>query len=179
VLGYIPEIPWNQNCSQLGLNGCGASAPNGSVNIVAGGGGPSTVYTKPKWQLGVAGMPNDNHRDQPDVSLFASPGFDGSGYIYCQSDQTLSGVVSCDITNATNGELNFGIIGGTSASAPAFAGIMALVNQYQSAHSGSTRQGNTNYVLYGLAKMAGRVARRLLAKLPDACSTTLARETVR
>jgi hypothetical protein len=102
--------------------------------------------------MGVVGVPNDNHRDQPDVSLFASPGFDGTGYVYCQSDQILSGAATCDL-NA--GVLDFGIIGGTSASAPAFAGIMALVNQYQATHGGANRQGNANYVLYALAKKAG------------------------
>src|SRR6267154_1318600 len=151
---YIPEIPWNENCAQISLTGCGASAPNGSVNIVAGSGGASSIYGKPKWQMGVAGMPNDNHRDQPDISLFASPGFDGTGYVYCQSDQTISGVRTCDV-NANNGFLDFGVVGGTSASAPAFAGIMALVNQYQTAHGGANRQGNANYVLYALAKKAG------------------------
>ncbi|HYT24188.1 MAG TPA: Ig-like domain repeat protein [Candidatus Polarisedimenticolia bacterium] len=151
---YIPEIPWNENCAQIALNGCGAGAPNGSVNIVAGSGGASSVYGKPTWQMGVAGVPNDNHRDQPDISLFASPGFDGTGYVYCQSDQTISGVRTCDVT-ANNGFLDFGVVGGTSASAPAFAGIMALVNQYQTAHGGTNRQGNANYVLYALAKKAG------------------------
>ncbi len=64
ALSYIPEIPWNENCAQIGLTGCGASAPNGSLNIVAGSGGPSTCsilnsggtctggYRKPKWQIG-------------------------------------------------------------------------------------------------------------------------------
>src|SRR5437588_9250220 len=151
---YIPEIPWNENCAQIALNGCGAGAPNGSVNIVAGSGGASSIYGKPTWQMGVAGMPNDNHRDQPDISLFASPGFDGTGYVYCQSDRTISGVRTCDL-NANNGFLDFGVVGGTSASAPAFAGIMALVNQYQAAHGGTNRQGNANYVLYALAKKAG------------------------
>ncbi|MGC0777026.1 MAG: S53 family peptidase, partial [Candidatus Acidiferrum sp.] len=121
ALGYIPEIPWNENCAQLGLGGCGTSAPNGSLNIVAGSGGPSSTYGKPKWQLGVTGMPNDNHRDLPDVSLFASPGFDGTGYVYCQSDNMLSYGQMCDITNATGGTFTFGIVGGTSASSPAFA----------------------------------------------------------
>ncbi len=151
---YIPEIPWSENCAQIALTGCGASAPNGSVNIVAGSGGASSLYGKPKWQMGVTGVPNDNHRDQPDISLFASPGFDGTGYVYCQSDQTISGARACDL-NASNGILDFGIVGGTSASAPAFAGIMALVNQYQAAHGGTNRQGNANYVLYALAKKAG------------------------
>ncbi len=151
---YIPEIPWNENCAQIGLTGCGASAPNGSVNIVAGSGGPSSLYGKPKWQMGVTGVPNDSRRDQPDVSLFASAGFDATGYVYCQSDLTISGARTCDI-NASNGILDFGVVGGTSASAPAFAGIMALVNQYQAAHGGVNRQGNANYVLYALAKKAG------------------------
>lgn len=151
---YIPEIPWNQNCAQISLTGCGATAPSGSVNIIAGSGGPSNVYGKPKWQMGVTGVPIDNRRDQPDVSLFASAGFNGTGYVYCQSDQTISGAATCNI-NASNGVLDFGVVGGTSVSAPAFAGIMALVNQYQAAHSGTNRQGNANYVLYQLVKNSG------------------------
>ena len=149
AMGYIPETPWNENCAQLGLTGCGTSAPEGSVNIVAGSGGPSSIYSKPKWQMGVSGVPNDNHRDQPDISLFASPGFTGSAYIFCQSDLT---GVPCNLNSYG---YTFHLIGGTSASAPAFAGIMALVNQYQAAHGGSSRQGNPNYVLYALAKKSG------------------------
>ena len=161
---YIPEIPWNENCAQIGLTGCGASAPQGSVNIVAGSGGQSSVYLKPKWQMGVAGMPNDSHRDQPDVSLFASPGFDGTGYVYCQSDQTISGARMCDL-NASTGVLDFGIVGGTSASAPAFAGVMALVNQKQSSNTDpAPRQGNANYVLYALAKKSGASCASSLAE---------------
>ncbi|HKW63636.1 MAG TPA: Ig-like domain repeat protein [Candidatus Acidoferrum sp.] len=155
ALSYIPEIPWNENCAQISLTGCGASAPNGSLNIVAGSGGQSSTYTKPKWQMGVTGMPNDNHRDQPDVSLFASPGFDGTGYVYCQSDQTISGPQTCNL-NTSTGTLDFGVVGGTSASAPAFAGIMALVNQKQATPANpAPRQGNANYVLYALAKKSG------------------------
>jgi len=150
---YIPEIPWNENCAQIGLTGCGASAPQGSVNIVAGSGGPSSQYGKPKWQLGVAGMPSDNLRDQPDVSLFASAGFNGTAYIYCQSDRTISQFRGCD--GYTFIGADFGLIGGTSASAPAFAGIMALVNQKQAVLSHSPRQGNANSVLYALAKQTG------------------------
>jgi len=148
--GYIPEIPWNENCAQRGLTGCGSSAPQGSLNIVGGSGGKSAVYSKPAWQMGINGMPTDNHRAQPDISMFASPGFDGSGYIICQADQM--GSASCNL-NVQN--LDFLIIGGTSASAPAFAGVMALVNQYQAAHGGTARQGNANFVLYPLSKKTG------------------------
>jgi hypothetical protein len=149
---YIPEIPWNENCAQISLTGCTSNPPNDSVNIVAGSGGPSNTYGKPEWQLGVLGMPNDNHRDLPDVSLFASPGFDYSGYIMCAGNGVPSTTSQCDLTA---GQYYFSIAGGTSASSPAFAGILALVNQYQAAHGGTNRQGNANPVLYALAKQTG------------------------
>jgi subtilase family serine protease len=155
ALSYIPEIPWNESGAQIGLTGCGANAPSRLLDIVAGSGGPSSTYSKPNWQLGVTGMPNDSHRDLPDVSLFASSGFNGTGYIYCQSDQTITGAAMCDINNINNGGLDFGIVGGTSASSPAFAGIMALVNQYEANNGGTNRQGNANNVLYALAKKTG------------------------
>ena len=147
ALGYIPEIPWNDSCAQLGLNGCGASAPQGSLNIVAGSGGVSTLYSKPYWQSGL-GVPLDGHRDLPDVSLFASNGFDASFYIFCQRDA--SGNAPCSLSS---GGSTFQGVGGTSASAPAFAGIMALVNQsLATANNPAPRQGNANYVLYQLFK---------------------------
>jgi hypothetical protein len=147
ALGYIPEIPWNDSCGQLGINGCGASAPQGSLNIVAGSGGVSTVYSKPSWQSGT-GVPLDDHRDVPDVSLFASNGFDSTFYIVCQSDAT--GTNSCNLSDFG---YTFQGVGGTSASAPAFAGIMALVNQKQAtAQNPAPRQGNANYVFYQLFK---------------------------
>lgn len=147
---YIPEIPWNENCAQLGLTGCGTNAPQGSVNIVAGSGGASSVYSKPAWQMGVSGMPNDNHRDQPDISLFASSGFTGSGYLFCQKD--LTGIATCNLNSP---HYTFHTIGGTSAAAPAFAGVIALVNQYAATHGGTSRQGNANVTLYALAKKSG------------------------
>jgi hypothetical protein len=152
VLSYIPEIPWNDSCAQIGISGCGSSAPGGSLNIVAGSGGPSTIYSKPSWQSG-AGVPSDGKRDLPDVSLFASNGFTGSLYLICNTDQFQSFTGKCDLTS-------FGAtiqgVGGTSASAPAFAGIMALVNQKQATNAIlAPRQGIANYLLYALAKKAG------------------------
>jgi subtilase family serine protease len=149
VKGYIPEIPWNQGCAQMGLTACPNAQPQ-YQNIVAGSGGPSSRNSKPAWQMGVTGMPNDSKRDLPDIALFASPGFNGTGYIVCQQDVNGSGQ-ACDL----NSFFDFSIIGGTSASSPAFAGVMALVNQYEAAHGGSPRQGNANYTLYALAKKSG------------------------
>src|SRR5882762_3245886 len=153
ALGYIPEIPWNQSCAQLGAVGCNINTtPVELQNIVAGGGGPSAKYNKPSWQVGTAGMPSDGKRDLPDISLFASPGFNGSGYLYCQGDVSRP----CLDSSGFNGYITFGVVGGTSASAPAFAGIMALINQSQAtAQNPAPRQGNANYVLYALAHKSG------------------------
>ena len=112
AISYIPETVWND------------SGSNGGSGLWAGGGGASIVYTKPSWQTGV-GVPNDGHRDVPDVSLTASGDHDGYWVAI---------------------EGGWGIIGGTSASAPSFAGMMALVDQKQGA-----AQGNANPFLYSMA----------------------------
>lgn len=141
---YIPETSWNDSCT----NGLFQFLPGGSTNAEAncnnpafsaslvsagGSGGQSLAWLKPTWQTGT---PNDNARDLPDVSLFASNGFLNSFYVVCQKDVT-SGL--CALTNLA-------AVGGTSVASPAFAGIMALVNQ----KAGSS-QGIPNPVLYKLA----------------------------
>ena len=79
-------------------------------------------------------------RDLPDVSLTAAR---HDPYILC-----LEG--SCE-PNA-QGEISVYLVSGTSASAPSFAGIMALVDQSTEGTNGNfTRQGLANYVLYRLA----------------------------
>jgi subtilase family serine protease len=125
VLGYIPENVWNESCS----------SPCFFVNLFASGGGASAFYPKPSWQAG-PGVPNDGKRDIPDVSLAAAGGHDG--YLVCQDG-------AC-ITDSSGQLISAFVVGGTSASAPSFAGIMALVNQ----KTGS-RQGQGNFVLYPLA----------------------------
>jgi pseudomonalisin len=94
-----------------------------SLGLWASGGGASAIYAKPTWQSGT-GVPADGRRDVPDVALTAA-GHDG--YLIFQ-----------------NGGLY--AVGGTSASAPSFAGIMALVVQ-----NTVTRQGDANAVFYPLA----------------------------
>ena len=130
ALKYIPENVWNESCTSAT---CGNNA-----NIAAGGGGPSSFFPKPNWQTGSnLHIPNDGFRDIPDVSLTAAL---HDPYLLC-----LAG--SCSQQGFLIG------IGGTSASAPSFAGIMALVNQKlaQVNQSGSGRVGNANYALYRLA----------------------------
>lgn len=136
ALSYIPEDVWNESCS--------TSCPSGATpNISAGGGGVSLDFTtKPSWQANVAGIPNDSARDVPDVALSAAAGNDP--YLLCFQS-------SC-VPNAQN-QISFWAVGGTSASTPSFAGIMALVDEKMSmtSEADGARQGLANYVLYPLA----------------------------
>jgi hypothetical protein len=84
----------------------------------------------------------------PDISLFAGAGSNFSFYIICQSDATQ--VANCNLNEF---QITFQGVGGTSASTPAFAGTMALVNQKLATGSNpKPRQGNANYYLYALAQ---------------------------
>jgi hypothetical protein len=145
AIGYIPEVPWNDSCGASALiTGC--TAASADLNIVAGSGGSSAVYTtKPSWQTGFG----DSVRDIPDVSLFAGDGKNGSFFIVCESDQDIPGDDGCNLTTFSNNTPfhDFQGVGGTSGSAPSFAGVMALVDQKT-----GQRQGVANYVLYSLAK---------------------------
>jgi pseudomonalisin len=96
---------------------------SGGSDLWATGGGASGIYAKPSWQAG-RGVPSDGRRDVPDVSLSAA-GHDA--YLIVM-----------------NGQL--GAVGGTSASSPSFAGLMALILQKTNA-----RQGNPNPTFYSLA----------------------------
>src|SRR6202030_3346977 len=127
ALGYIPEAVWHESCADP--NQCGF------INLFASSGGPSSLYTKPSWQAG-PGVPADGQRDLPDVSLSAAASHDG--YLLCQDGVCL--------TDSTGRLINAFVVGGTSASTPTFAAIMALVNQKT-----NSRQGQANFVLYPLA----------------------------
>ena len=136
----ITEQPWND--SQYGLNLFNLLTASGDTEstIVAGSGGPSAIYTtKPSWQTGFG----DGVRDLPDVSLFAANGSNYSFYPICADDG--------DCQTGSNPIQIFGV-GGTSASAPSFAGIMALVNQKYG------RQGQADFVLYPLKKQFSSAA---------------------
>ena len=154
LLKPVPEQPWNR---AFGLNlydgGVYDPSTNGAT-IVGGSGGASSCssgmeasdgsfasctggYAKPAWQSG-KGVPSDGARDIPDVSLFAANGENDSFYPICAGTDDCTDVL---------GEINFKIsaVGGTSASSPEMAGIMALINQKFG------RQGLANYILYPLA----------------------------
>jgi subtilase family serine protease len=130
ALSYIPEVVWNDTATDEELS--------------ATGGGASMFFTKPPWQTGT-GVPNDDARDVPDVSLTASP--DEDPYLICSSDYLntdTSATADCSSGfRATDGTLD--VVGGTSAATPSFAGIMALLEQKV-----GSKQGNINEVLYPL-----------------------------
>lgn len=111
------------------------SAWNDAAQLHAGGGGVSTLYATPDWQI-AAGVPGADpgtgeggprHRLLPDVALNASD------YQVC-----LDG--SCEQGRTT-------YTSGTSASAAVFAGMMALVDEYT-----KSAQGNAAPELYTLAR---------------------------
>lgn len=170
--GYIPEKTWNDSCASAGTTtGCTATIINGNssigIDLVAGSGGQSSIYSKPSYQTGFL---TDSTRDIPDVSLFSSDsgaltGGSKSFYIVCQSDQDPTGGSGCSLTT-TAGSANhdFLAVGGTSAATPTFAAIMALVNQQT-----GQRQGVANYVLYSLAQTATNVCNSSTATLPNGC----------
>jgi subtilase family serine protease len=146
---YIPEMPWNDTTFAISQGG----------GLDAGGGGASSLFTKPSWQTGVAGIPADGHRDVPDVSLNASNYHDA--YLYCTQIETVGSpntfVSSCQansfrISDGSQSD-NDGLTsaGGTSFAAPAFAGLLAIVEQKI---GGSGGLGNINPSLYKLAANA-------------------------
>lgn len=149
--GYVPEAVWSESCDPaVDPNQCNGT---GQYNIAGSGGGPSNCSTssvtnfvitcisgtpKPSWQAGV-GVPNDNVRDIPDLAMAAAAGHDPLLLCIAGSCQTAVVGGQTVIENAT-------VIGGTSAAAPAMAGVMALLEQ-----KNGTFQGLANYSLYQLA----------------------------
>ncbi len=91
----------------------------------ATGGGISTLFSVPSYQQGIAGLTN---RGVPDVAFDADP---------------LTGVA---IVLTQNGTTESGSVGGTSVGSPAWAGIVALLNQ-KAGH----RLGFLNPAIYAIS----------------------------
>lgn len=173
ALSYIPENPWNDSSTVVG-NSFTDNLPTydlaGATNIIGGGGGLSSLavcqgsvnadgscsgsmsgYLQPPYQTRFQAV--SPVRSLPDVSLLSANGFYGAAWIFC-SDSTVDqqGGLYTDCQTDSNGHLvdggQVGLIGGTSASAPAFAGMLAMISQSQS----GARLGQANTVLYNLAQ---------------------------
>ncbi len=122
AISYISEIVWNQS-----------GTVSGGSDLWATGGGVSSLYSKPAWQV-APGVPADGQRDITDVALSAAT---HDAYLIESQGALYS-------------------VGGTSASTPSFAGLMALVVQKT-----GLPQGNANTRFYQLGNAqygAGGVA---------------------
>ncbi len=107
-------------------------APEKVWNDASGatGGGVSEVFAKPTYQVG-NGVPNGGLRDVPDISLIASAY--SPGVFFADYGSAGARVVCC--------------IGGTSLSAPVWAGFATVLGQI----TGNPRLGNLNPLIYGMA----------------------------
>jgi subtilase family serine protease len=143
-----------------------AATAQEDVGISASGGGVSNCavqnasftacvsgFPQPSYQALLAVPGQAPGRFSPDVSFLATPNF--PGYIFCTQEfvnnTATSTGSSCADGIATAVDTNFSIIGGTSVSAPVFAGVVTLLNQYL-AGSPSPGLGNVNPTLYSLAR---------------------------
>jgi len=123
ALGYIPEVVWNDSTATLALS---------PATLAASGGGVSSIFTtQPSWQTGFG---DSSGRNVPDVALAASGSHDG--YVIAMGGA---------LTTAGGSPYT---VGGTSAAAPVFAGIVALLNQYLGV---GPAEGNINPALYSIA----------------------------
>jgi len=94
----------------------------------------------PSWQTGrgVANQFSDGRRQVPDVAADADP---------------LTGYAIYDSTSGCRGQQCWGVVGGTSAAAPLWAGLIALANQ-AGPKQGLRSAGFLNPALYRLGNGA-------------------------
>ncbi len=123
ALSYIPELAWDDNSTGTGFD----------PHLASTGGGTSIYFPKPSWQTG-PGVPNNSLRNVPDVAMPASA--DHDGYIVCTNNGSCAGGIQGGL-----------IYGGTSVSAPVFAGIVTLLNQKLN-NAPPAGLGNINTTLY-------------------------------
>ncbi len=113
----------------------------GPLEGAGGGGGVSAVYSRPTWQVGpgVDNSDSDGMREVPDVAADADP---LTGYrVYYSGDNDCSGS-DC-----------WTVVGGTSAAAPFWAGLIALANQ-----QGHRKLGFLDPALYAIGQASANSA---------------------
>jgi subtilase family serine protease len=117
-----PDSVWNDLSSTVGITGP-------VYTWGSGGGGHSTVFSRPWFQNGVAGIVG-NSRGTPDIAMSAA--VNGAVDFYDTTDPSVAG---------------WGIVGGTSEASPLFSGVVALADQV-AGHS----LGYLNPALYAMAQ---------------------------
>jgi hypothetical protein len=162
ALSYIPEQAWNDSTVRGYNSSLSANVPwtatssTQYASIFASGGGTSSCATQSSAGVCTAGYPvpawqsayakSSSGRNQPDVSFMAGNGLYSAETAIC-SDQDPDSEPDCVGDPTTGNAFNVTGVGGTSVSAPIFAGILALIKQ----KTGS-RLGQADYVLYDLAR---------------------------
>jgi MYXO-CTERM domain-containing protein len=125
--------------------------PYSNYGAGAGGGGISSVFTRPAYQTSAAtctpigSLPTPSSgpmRQVPDVAVSAAAGTPGY-FIECTFAASKFGGGDC---SGTGGSPEGTAVGGTSAASPSFAGVVAILNQ-----ATGERLGNINPMLYELA----------------------------
>jgi subtilase family serine protease len=175
ALSYIPEMAWNNTCSDTVLvdyisyadSITYSNGPEGLCNdtvdaatfgetypfttLGGGTGGVSQFISLPTWQsvygIGLSGnFTSTTNRNLPDISLYAAIGVWPHFLLFCDS-----ATATCDFSNGADAQA-LGV-GGTSAVAPMLTGIIGLINQAwpSSNPAQPTRQGQANYTFYALA----------------------------
>ena len=130
------EVVWNEGCAAPGTGCLNAGASGGGIaNYCENGSGvqvacpgSANYFPLPSWQSGVAGSASQSFRNVPDVALNADPHTFPYGV-------------------AVAGAFYF--VGGTSAAAPLWGGLMALINQKRAAN-GYSSLGFANQSFYQL-----------------------------
>jgi len=150
---YIPESAWSDAAFASHELSAGresidtAIADAGSTGMGGGGNcaGAETCVSaaKPEWQQG-KGVPADNVRHVPDVSVLAGHGVYGSSWAVC-ADKEASESAAPDCELQADGRFSVHTFGGTATAASAFAGILALVQEKTGG-----RLGQAGKELYGL-----------------------------
>lgn len=133
VYGYIPEGGWNEPVST-----------SGASMVASSGGGVSSYIATPTWQTGTGVPAARTGRYTPDVS-FSSSCHDG--YFACFA----AGGGGCTEQPGSSAWY-FVSFCGTSAAAPAMAGVTALLDQKL-----GFPQGNLNPEIYSLSQSAPSV----------------------
>jgi subtilase family serine protease len=117
-----PDSAWQDLSSTIGVKGP-------VFTWGSSGGGLSMVFSRPRFQNGVAGTVGGS-RGTPDISMSAA--VNGAVDFYDTSDPSVKG---------------WGIVGGTSEASPLFSGIVALADQVA-----GHRLGDINPDLYALGQ---------------------------
>lgn len=159
VQGYIPEWTWNDSTTANTTisKDVPATDSKGKTSIWAGAGGVSTCatntasaggtsctggYKRPAWQRGPGSFSAEGNRDVPDVSLMAGDGDDNAAWLVCTEDTFTSNgaTVTANCADSGNGSFYFYGYGGTSTAAPAFAGVLAIVQNKTGGRLGQAGQ---------------------------------------